>query len=170
MGLRSAGITGIVPSTLLGLPTHILLVHFVVVLTPLTCLAVLLHALWPAAARRLGVVTPLAAFVVMVLTPITTSAGEQLEAQTGVTPAIQLHAQLGETLKYWVIPLFVVALAEWLFTRWGAAALATRMTPTGVLGIRLIVMIAAVVVAVGTTIDVALIGDAGARAVWGHLG
>jgi hypothetical protein len=158
-----------VPSTFLGLPTHILLVHFVVVLTPLAALAVLLHALWPAAARRLGVVTPLAALIVMVLTPITTSAGEELETKVGVTPEVALHAELGETLKYWVIPLFVVALAEWIFTRWGADALAKRLTPTAVLGIRVLIMAAAVVVAVGTVIDVALIGDAGARAVWGQL-
>lgn len=155
--------------TFLGLPLHILLVHAVVVLTPLTALAVLLHALWPAAARRLGIVTPLAALVVLVLTPITVNAGEALEAVTGVTPAVQRHADLGDTLLGWVIPLFIVALIEWLWTRFGERMLAARLTPMTLVGIRILIGAAAVVVAVGTVIDIVLIGDAGARAVWGPL-
>ena len=155
--------------TFLGLPLHILLVHAVVVLTPLTALAVLLHALWPAAARRLGIVTPLAALVVLVLTPITVNAGQALEAVTGVTPAIQKHADLGNTLLGWVIPLFIVAVIEWLWTRFGERMLEGRMSGTALVGIRILIGIAAVVVAVGSVIDIALIGDAGARAVWGPL-
>ena len=42
-----------------GLRLHPLIVHAVVVLTPLTVLALLLGAFWPAARRRLGVVTAL---------------------------------------------------------------------------------------------------------------
>lgn len=155
--------------TFLGLPLHILLVHVIVVLTPLTCIAVLLHALWPAAARRLGVVTPLAALVVLVLTPITVNAGQALETQVNVTAAVQQHAALGQTLLGWVIPLFIVALIEWIFTRWGERMLSARLTRTAVVGIHLLIALAAVVVAVGTLIDVVLIGDAGARAVWGHV-
>ncbi|QDZ15705.1 hypothetical protein [Humibacter ginsenosidimutans] len=155
--------------TFLGLPLHILLVHVVVVLVPLTAIAVLLHGLWPAAARRLGFVTPLAALVVLVLTPITVNAGQALETEVPVTAAVQQHADLGQTLLGWVIPLFVVAVVEWVWTRWGERMLGARITPSAVLGIRLLIGIAAVVVAVGVVIDVVLIGDAGARAVWGHL-
>jgi len=153
-----------------GLPLHILLVHAVVVLVPLTAIAVVLHALWPAAARRLGIVTPLAGLVVLVLTPITVNAGQALETKVPVTAAVQQHADLGNTLLGWVIPLFIVALVEWLWTRFAERALSTRMTPMAVLGIKLLIGIAALVVAVGSVIDVVLIGDAGARAVWGHLG
>jgi hypothetical protein len=131
---------------------------------------VLLHALWPAAARRLGVVTPIAALVVLVLVPITVNAGEALETMTGVTPQIQRHADLGNGLLPWVIALFVVALAEWAWTGLAVRFAAERFTPGVRLAVRVVLAVAAVVVAVGTTWDVVLIGDAGARAVWGGLG
>ena len=41
-----------------GLPRHALTVHFTVVMIPAAALAVLLSAFWPAAQRRLGLVTP----------------------------------------------------------------------------------------------------------------
>ena len=45
------------PDTVFGLPTHAIVVHATVVFLPLAALAVLLHAFWPAARRRLGGVT-----------------------------------------------------------------------------------------------------------------
>ena len=39
-------------STVNGLPAHVLLVHAVVVLVPLTSLLLVLVAVWPAARRR----------------------------------------------------------------------------------------------------------------------
>ncbi|WP_006243300.1 hypothetical protein [Mycolicibacterium tusciae] len=40
-------------STLDGLPAHVLLVHFVVVLAPMTAVLLVVCAVWPAAQRRL---------------------------------------------------------------------------------------------------------------------
>ena len=40
-------------TTVNGLPSHVLLVHFIVVLAPLTALLATLCAVWPAARRRL---------------------------------------------------------------------------------------------------------------------
>ncbi|MCF4136294.1 hypothetical protein L1856_04490 [Streptomyces sp. Tue 6430] len=37
-----------------GLPAHVLFVHFVIVLVPLSALAVVAGAIWPGAARRMG--------------------------------------------------------------------------------------------------------------------
>ncbi|RNE59380.1 hypothetical protein [Cryobacterium tepidiphilum] len=151
--------------TVAGLPLHILLNHAVVVLVPLTAGAVALHALWPVAARRLGIVTPLAALVVLVLTPITVQAGEALERAVGVTPAIQRHHDLGEMLLPWVIGLFVVAVAEWLWSHYGPGW-GERMRPRTRTAIRAALAVAAVVVAAGSVVMIVLIGDAGARAVW----
>ena len=67
------------PETVFGLPTHAIVVHATVVLVPLASLVVLLHAFWPAARRRLGVVTPLLAGVALVLVPLSTESGEDLE-------------------------------------------------------------------------------------------
>ncbi|WP_433502372.1 hypothetical protein ACQP04_21600 [Pseudonocardia halophobica] len=41
-------------TTVAGLPAHILLVHAVVVLVPLTALLLVVESLWPAARRRLA--------------------------------------------------------------------------------------------------------------------
>ena len=41
-------------STFNGLPLHILLNHFIVVLGPLTAILAILCVVWPAARRRLG--------------------------------------------------------------------------------------------------------------------
>jgi len=76
------------PSTVFGLPTHAILVHATVVLVPLAALAVLLHAFWPAARRRLGFVTPLLALAALVLTPLSTESGEVLERSVGRSPLV----------------------------------------------------------------------------------
>ena len=47
------------PDEFNGLPIHILLVHAVVVLVPLAALLTMLSAVWPAARRRIGIITPL---------------------------------------------------------------------------------------------------------------
>jgi hypothetical protein len=155
--------------TLAGLPLHILLNHVVVIFVPLTALAVMLHALWPTAARRLGIVTPLAGLVVLVTVPITIDAGQALENAVAVTPAVRRHAELGQTLLPWAIALFVISLALWVWTRFGRPRYGARMSAALRTGITVGLAVAAVVIAVGSVIDVVLIGDAGARAVWGSI-
>ncbi len=59
-----------------GLPGHVLLVHFLVVLVPLTALLEIVCAVWPAVRRGQMVwLTLILAIVTLVLTPITTDAG-----------------------------------------------------------------------------------------------
>ena len=65
--------------TISGLPAHPLIVHATVVLVPLAAAAVALHTFWPAARARLGLVTLGAAVLAVVLVPLSTSSGEQLE-------------------------------------------------------------------------------------------
>ncbi|MBA8795172.1 polyferredoxin [Friedmanniella endophytica] len=151
--------------TVSGLPLHPLLVHAVVVLMPLTAIAAVLHAVWPVAARRLGVVTPLAALVVLVLTPITKEAGEALQRQLGI--GVAQHAAYGDRLVIWAIGLFVVAVAVWLFHGPVLASRREAMAAGTVTGIRVGLAVVTVVVAVGSIVWVFLTGDSGARAVWG---
>ena len=156
--------------TFAGLPLHILLVHALVVLGPLTALAVLLHAFWPAARRRLGVVTPLGGLVVLVLTPITVSAGEYLQAVVGTTPAIATHVERGLTLLPWSIALFAVGFAEWAWWRFALApGFGARLTASVRWGGTVVLWVAAAIIAVGFIVDIVLIGDSGARAVWGGV-
>lgn len=170
------------PVEVKGLPAHVLLVHLVVVLVPLAVACLLLSVFWPAARRRLGIVTPLLALAALITVPITTHAGEWLEARVGATPLVAKHAELGDELLPWAIGLFIIAALTWFWFRWS-----TRTTPTGSsdnadgaapesaapalgAGARtigfVVVAVLALVVSVGSVIQVYRIGDSGARASW----
>jgi len=151
-----------------GLPLHPLIVHAVVVLTPLTVLALLLGTFWPAARRRLGIVTPLGALLVLVLVPITTAAGQSLADALGPIPAVQTHRGFGLMLLPWAIGLFVVAAAQWAWYRWGDERM-RRGSPRAARVVVAGLAAASVVVGLGTLVLLVLIGDSGARAVWGGL-
>ncbi|MFE6967439.1 DUF2231 domain-containing protein [Agromyces sp. NPDC057679] len=151
-----------------GLPLHPLIVHAVVVLTPLTVLALLLGAFWPRARRRLGIVTALGAAVVLALVPITVLAGRSLAERLGPIPAVARHQQFGEMLLPWAIALFVVAAGQWAWFRFADERL-RRTSPGAARATRVALAVASVVVAAGTMVLLVLIGDSGARAVWGGL-
>ena len=151
-----------------GLPLHPLIVHAVVVLTPLTVLALLLGTFWPAARRRLGIVTPLAALVVMVLVPVTINAGLALAETIGEIPAVERHRGFGEMMLPWSIALFVVAAAQWAWYRWGDERV-RRDSPGIARAVVIGLAAASLVIGVGIAIVVVLTGDSGARAVWGGL-
>ncbi len=153
------------PSTVFGLPTHALVVHAAVVLIPLAALAVVLHALWPAARARLGIVTPLLAGVALVLTPVAIESGEDLQRLVGRSALVRQHAELADGLLPWVTGLFVVAVALWLLGR-------ARRRATGAASARwvpLAVAVVAVAVAAGVTQQVIRTGHAGAKAVWSDV-
>lgn len=161
--LRAAGAFEIT-----GLPLHPLLVHAVVILTPLTALALILGSVWPAARRRLGIVTTLAALLLVALVPVTVAAGEALREVVGSQPAVDAHEGYGRMLLPWVIGMLVVAAAQWAWFRWGARG-ATDAPRRGARAVPIVLGVLAVAVAAGTTVMVVIIGDSGARAVWGGL-
>jgi len=145
-----------------GLPTHILLVHAVVVLIPLAALLTVLAAIWPAARRRLGIITPLVALAGLVVTPLATEAGEWLEARVRSTPLIQEHVELGDTMLWFAIGLFVVALVAWGLP--AAVLKSTGRPPAPWVGV--VIAVLAVVVAGAATFQVFRVGEAGSKAVW----
>ncbi len=149
------------------LPLHVLLVHFVIVLVPIAALCAVATAVWPAARRRLGIVTPLLALATMILVPIVTDAGAWLQARVPSTPLIVQHTALGHTLYPWTIALFVFTALQWawffFFDREGSprrpSALVRRI-------VVVVLTVVAVGLAIGTITDVVLIGEAGSRALW----
>jgi len=149
-------------TTIFGLPAHALLVHAIVVLAPLVAALEILCALWPAARRRLvWLVLALAAGVV-VLTPLTTAAGEWLYGRSAQHPPIlETHAERGGWMIYFAVGLLVVAIVQaaqfWMESR--------SAEPKRVLAA--VAAVLAVVVGVSTIVGVVRIGDAGAQAVWG---
>jgi hypothetical protein len=149
-------------NTIGDIPAHPLLVHGIVVLAPLTAILVILCAVWTAARDRLVWLTLALAAVTVVLTPLTTEAGEWLEHQQAVvTPALHEHTELGDTAIYFVVALLLVALALAGLHRWGER-LGDRQALT-----RVVVAVLAVVIGVATIYQVVRIGDTGAHAVWG---
>ncbi len=170
-------------TTVNGLPAHVLLVHAVVVLVPLTSLVLLLVAFWPAARRRLAVAGAVLAVVTLVTVPLTTDAGEWLEHRLPSTPLLRAHTELGDSLLPWAIGLAIVGIAlggrELLLSRRDpagpptegpGAARRTHAQPSRSgsrdVAVTIILAILTVVVSVGAVGTTYQIGDSGARAAW----
>ena len=152
------------PETVFGLPTHAIVVHATVVLLPLASLAVLLHAFWPEARRRLGIVTPLLAGVALVLVPLSTESGEKLEGWVGDSGLVERHAELADGMLPWAIGLLVVAVALWLLHRRRAGAPADDVSRAR--WVPIVVGVLTVVAVVGTVQQIVRVGHAGAAATW----
>lgn len=160
------------PNTLNNLPIHPLLVHFTVVLVPLSALLLVVSLCWPAAHRRLGIVTPAVALTSLVLVPLTTHAGEWLEHQTPHDPLVRIHAELGDQLIYWSTGVFLASLAWWVLHQpkireWWNARRRPALPLVG-RGLAVGIAFVGVILAVGSVVQVYRIGDSGAAAVWAH--
>ncbi|MPY30569.1 hypothetical protein FNH09_04360 [Streptomyces adustus] len=151
-----------------GLPAHILLVHFVVVLVPLTALALVACAIWPRAARRMGVVLPVLALVTLVSVPLTTQAGEWLEGHVAGNALVHRHAELGDGLLPWAGGLFLLSAAVWWATgrTAGSGSGASGTTRRSGVPVRVAAAVLSLAVAAGAVVDVYRIGDSGAKAAW----
>jgi ABC-type branched-subunit amino acid transport system permease subunit len=150
-------------STFNGLPAHILLNHFVVVLGPLAAILAIICALWPAARRRLIWLVLVLAVITLILTPLTTSAGRWLGGRVGPSPALTTHEQLGDTLIYMVAAL-VAALM--LLT---AVHIRQARGRTVKFALHTLVLVLVIAAAAATLVQTYRIGDSGARAAWGNL-
>lgn len=147
-------------TTVSGLPAHVLLVHFIVILAPLTAVLAILCAVWPAARRRLVWLVLGLAVVTAVLTPLTTEAGEWLQHRRGQSPLLHAHTQLGNTMLYFSIALVAAAgLVAYLHVRENRGK---STKPVAQWLITALVLIACA----ATTVQVYRIGDSGARATW----
>ena len=151
--------------TLNGLPLHPLLVHAVIALFPLTAAAVVLHVLWPAARRRLGIITPLLGAAAAVVTPVTVLAGMALLKKVGPIPAAEYHASLGILMPYWAGGLLVVSVLAYGWFSWRdrlRISISARAIVTAV------VAVLGVGVSIGALVMCVVVGEAGSRAVWGR--
>ncbi|MGW6278601.1 DUF2231 domain-containing protein [Kribbella sp. NPDC055071] len=154
--------------TVNGLPAHVLLVHAIVVLLPLSAVLLALTAIWPAARRRLAGPNAILALLVVVLVPITTSAGEWLEHQLAPNALISRHAELGDTALYAALAVAVLALVVWWRQREANGSSPVKrayLAPTSGI-VTTVVTVVAVLVAGTAVYDVVRIGDSGAKASW----
>lgn len=146
-----------------GIPLHPLFVHLTTVAVPVAALAAIAVAVWPAARRWLAVGSPVIGLVALVSVPLATQSGEWLEARTKETAALERHTGLADGLLPWTVTLFVLMLAWWAWHRFGVAAVDSVAVRRAV---GVVVPVLLLVAAVGTAVDVVLIGHAGAVSVW----
>ena len=150
-------------TTITGIPAHALLVHAIVVLAPLVALLEMLCAIWPEARRRLVWLLLALAAVNLILTPLTTSAGEWLyDQQADPSPILREHADRADWMIYFSIGLLLVAIALTVM-HWLEGRSDKRRTVATV-----VIAIVALAVGISSIVGVVRIGDAGAAAVWGR--
>jgi uncharacterized membrane protein len=140
-----------------GLPAHFLLVHFVVVLLPLTAVAAIVASVWPAAQRKLTFLIPAGAVAGAVVVPIAVRAGNDFFRHLGSPAYILHHQQLGLMVFRWAAALALTTTTQWL---------ALQRNPSQV--VRIVLAVLVIASAIGTAVIVVLTGDAGSRAVWGN--
>lgn len=136
-----------------GLPLHPLVVHAVVVLLPLSILGTIAIAARPVWRAKYGLLVVASAAIATVLIPVSTSSGEDFQKRVGDPGR---HADLGEQLIWFALPLLVLAVVLVAFDRLGRQG-----------GLTKAVAVLAVIAAVAAGVQVYRVGDSGARAAWG---
>ncbi|MEE6177969.1 DUF2231 domain-containing protein [Mycobacterium sp. 050134] len=146
-----------------GLPAHALLLHFVVVLAPLTAALEIVCAFWtPARRGQLLWLTLILAVITMVLTPITIDAGQWLyDLRAKPSPILNEHADRGAAMVYFSAALLVVAIGLVVLR------LTEHRFEKRRVAVNVVVGVVALLVGVASMIQIYRIGDAGAQSVWG---
>lgn len=146
--------------TILGLPVHALVVHFVVVLVPAAALGLIAVSVVPAWRRPYLPVVALVATAGLVTVPVATMSGQQLEDRVRVggviAQRIHDHEQMGRLVIYPTLVMWVLALAMLYLDR--KQQVGRGMT---------IVAVLAVVGALAAAGQVTIAGHLGSTAVWG---
>ena len=147
--------------TIGGIPLHPLIVHGVVVLSPRI-------RAWA------GILTPITATIALIMVPFATQSGEALEKRVAESAAVEEHAELGDSLVFFVLFLALAAWALWFVDRRSRATAPDGASGGGAAGGRppamLAVMVLCVIAVLATTVQVVRIGHSGASSVWDGVG
>lgn len=153
-----------------GLPLHPLFVHAVVMLVPIASIVAILGSVWPAARRKLGIVTPLLALAAAGSAAFTMQAGEWLEGHVDETKLLETHTDGADAVPPWIIFMVLAVGAQWVWfklqDRRASAGQAPLLSAPLSLAVAWILATLVIVSAVGATTIIAIVGDAGAKAVW----
>jgi hypothetical protein len=173
------------PEDVFGLPTHIVLLHIVVVLLPIAAAATVAVVVSSWFRHRYGLIVLVATFLTTLFVPLTSQAGEALAARLPDAPEIQTHADVGQQLVIWAA-VFGVCLAavvlldlmrratvsgadrtiaeSWAIARLPAAWRST--TPRWADAAFRVFQVLAVLASIGVLVMVIRAGHTGAQAVW----
>lgn len=155
-----------------GLPIHPLVVHAVVVLLPLGILGTIAIAVRPAWRKAHGWLVVGITAAATVIIPVATSSGEDLEKRVGDPGK---HAELGDQLIWFALPLLILVAALVYLDRRGShapvgpVAVADAGQHAAATGSRALTTVAAlaIVASLAAGVQVYRVGDSGARAAWG---
>jgi hypothetical protein len=140
-------------------------VHATVVIVPAAATSVLVAAVWPRFRRWAGFLPLALAVTGLVLDPLSTSSGESLEAQVGHNALIEKHSELADGLLPWMIALVVMAAGLYLWHRRSERPVSAESSRP-LRWVPVAISVLAVAAALGTSVQVVLIGHSGAKAAW----
>src|SRR4051794_36264676 len=116
---------GSIFDTFRGLPTHILIVHAVVVLVPLCFVGVVVAAISPTWRQRLATPILVLLAVGLIASFIATRSGNALRHRIGATPTINHHANIAVWVPWFVLAALIFT-AGWLAMEQWAGAISLR--------------------------------------------
>jgi hypothetical protein len=152
-------------TTINGLPAHILLVHAVVVLVPLSALA-LVGAVKPSIARRLGIVLPALAAAALISVFAAMNAGGWLENHVHDSALVRDHTRIAGQLWPFSAAVLALSVAVWWLQRRTSGVVAPADPEGGRMLTNVVVGVLCFVMAVASVVEVVRIGDSGSRAAW----
>ncbi|HEY3870953.1 MAG TPA: DUF2231 domain-containing protein [Actinocrinis sp.] len=147
------------PTTVFGLPTHVLIIHVTVVGLPTACLATIAVAFRTKWRQKYGLLVAAFDVIMVGVTYATQLAGQRLYSAAPYLDEIAAqHKKLGQTLVYFVAAVAVLMVLLVLADRFGYAE-------------RHVVMVAVSALTIAASavclVRVVQVGDSGARAAWG---
>lgn len=149
------------PTTVFGLPTHVLIIHVTVVGLPVACLATIAVAFRAKWRQKYGLLVAILDVIMVAVTYATQLAGQRLYSAAPYLDEIAAqHRKLGQTLVYFVAAVAVLMVLLVLADRFGY-------------GERHVVMVTVSALTIAASaiclVRVVQVGDSGARAAWGGI-
>ncbi|TWD13529.1 hypothetical protein FB570_11721 [Streptomyces sp. T12] len=156
-----------------GLPVHVLVVHAVVVLLPLTALAAITYALVPRWRAILRWPMPIGAILSLGFVYAAEKSGGELfagraaELRGAELAAAVAHEEQGELLLWYALAFFAVSLISALLLSGAGHSTRAQDRKGATKPLQFALAALLVVVAAGTGYQTVVTGHGGSRAVWG---
>lgn len=145
-----------------GLPAHPLFAHVPVVLIPLGAIGAVAMSR-PRVRAAIGWWVVAIVFVAGIVTQLTISAGESLEEYVRETELVERHAEMGESIRPWLLLMFLALVGVMLIDRF-IVRRPEAAAPLRRVGVA--VTAASVLLSGVASFAVFRIGHSGAEAVW----